>query len=528
LALLGFGSGFTDTDFFDPANWPATFTPGPNSGCVAFNPFDPHASQKAAIAFITHNTHVLGVITQHVVNGYISGDFDQVKDWGMDGPLSVVIGGEYRKETSKSTPDAFTQQDLTFDSGTQPVAGSFDVKEFFAEVSLPVMLNRSFAKELSFDAAIRQSSYSTAGDSTSWKFGGIFSPVDGLKFRATEAYAVRAPNIGELFAPQQRLFSNVTDPCTDTAVNAGTSFRPANCVALLAALGVPYVPGVTQLDTGATTATLVGGNPLLTPEEARTTTFGVVIQPPQQDFVFTIDYYDITIRNAILAPTGQSVANECVDLTTINNPFCALITRSGLAAVFPGTISQISVTQLNVAAFETDGIDFTATYHKETRDWFGEDYGSLDFHLIGNYLDKLTFTALPGQAPVESANTFQGGIDGQPAPRWQTNLDTLWTYGDWQVDYNIDWYSAVLSATRQTFESVPNQVAPQFKYIPDHFVQNVQVDYTVVPGWTAYAGINNLFYQKPSIGQQFLPVDPLGRFFYVGLQVNTGLPDIDL
>ena len=528
FALLGIGSGFTDTDFFDPANFPATFTPGPNSGCVPFNPFDPNASQKAAIAFVTHNTHILGVITQQVVNGYVSGDFDQVKDWGMDGPLSIVLGGEYRKETSKSTPDAFTQQSLTFDSGTQPVAGSFDVKEFFAEASLPVVLDRPFAKELSFDAAVRQSSYSTAGDSTSWKVGGIFSPVDGLKFRATEAFAVRAPNIGELFAPQQRLFDNVTDPCTNSSVNSGTSFRVANCVALQAALGVPYTPGVTTLDTGATTPALVGGNPFLTPENARTVTFGVVLQPPGQDFVFTTDYYDITIRNAILAPSGQSVADECVDLSTINNPFCALITRAGPGSVFPGTISAITVTQLNVASFETDGIDFTGTWHKETKDWFGEDYGSLDFHLIGNYLDKLTFTALPGQAPVESDNTFQGGIDGQPAPRWQANLDTLWTFGKWQVDYNIDWYGAVLGSTRQAIESTPNLVAPQFVYLPDRFVQSVQVNYTIVPGWTVYGGINNLFYQKPSIGQQFLPVDPLGRFFYGGLRANVDFSDIPL
>ncbi len=528
LALLGFGSGFTDTDFFDPANWPATFTPGPNSGCVPFNPFDPAAKQKAAIAFITRNTHVHGVLMQHVVTGYVSGDFNQFKDWGFDGPLSVVLGGEYRKESSASTPDAFTQQSLTFDSGTQPVRGSFDVKEFFAEANLPVLLDRGFAKELSFDAAIRQSSYSTAGDSTSWKFGGIFAPVDGLKFRATEAVAVRAPNIGELFAPQQRLFSNVTDPCTNTAVNAGTSFRPANCVALEAALGVPYTPGVTALDTGATTPTLVGGNPLLKPENARTVTFGVVIEPPEKNFVFSADYYDITIKDAILAPSGQSVADQCVDLSTINNPFCALILRAGPAAPFPGTISQIDVTQLNVAAFETDGIDFTATWHKDTKDWFGEDYGGLDFHLIGNYLDKLTFTPLQGQAPVESANTFQGGADGLPAPRWQTNLDILWSFEDWQVDYNIDWYSAVLSATRQTFESVPNEVAPQFKYIPDHFEQNIQIDYAVAPGWDVYGGVNNLFYQKPSIGQQFLPVSPLGRFFYGGVKANLDYADLGL
>ena len=527
LALLGFGSGFTDTDTFDPANFPATFTPGPNSGCVAFNPFNPAASQKAAIAFITRNTHVFGVIMEHVVNGYVSADFDQFKNWGTDGPLSLVLGGEYRKESSSSTPDSFTQQGLTFDSGTQPVRGSFDVKEFFAEASLPVLLNRPFAKELSFDAAVRQSSYSTAGDSTSWKFGGIFAPVDGLKFRATEAVAVRAPNIGELFAPQQRLFAQVNDPCDKTEVFAGTAFRPANCSAIEAALGVPYTPGVTNLDTGATIPNLVGGNPALLPEDARTITAGIVVQPSGHNYAITLDYYDITIRNAILAPSGQSVSDQCVDLSTINNPFCALVTRTPSGG-FPGSISLITTTQLNVAAFETDGFDFTAQYHVDLKEWIGEDYGSLDFHLIGNYLDKLTFTPLVGQAPVEEANTINGGQDSQPAPRWQSNLDILWNLDKWTVDYNIDWYSAVLSVTRQTAESQPNQVAPQFLYVPDHLEQSIQVAYAIDPSWQVYGGVNNLFYQKPSIGQQFEPVSPLGRFFYVGLRANLGLGDIGL
>src|SRR6185312_5788 len=42
---------FTDTDTLDPSQFPFTFTPGPNSGCVPFNPFDPNFDNRAAKAF---------------------------------------------------------------------------------------------------------------------------------------------------------------------------------------------------------------------------------------------------------------------------------------------------------------------------------------------------------------------------------------------------------------------------------------------------------------------------------------------
>jgi outer membrane receptor protein involved in Fe transport len=291
---------------------------------------------------------------------------------------------------------------------------------------------------------------------------------------------------------------------------------------------VPYTPGTTMLSTGATTATLVSGNPLLKPESARTVTAGVVLQPTDTNWIATFDWYDVTITNAIAAPGAQKVADECVDLPSIVNPFCAAITRTTGGSV-PGSLSQISVTQINVASFETAGVDFTVTYSKETRDWFGEDYGTLNFHLLGNYLNTLTTTALPGTPPVQSANVGANpGLLSQTAPRWQANLDIVWAYEKWTVDYNIDWYGNTLRTDRQTLAAAPDEFAPQFIWFPDRVVQSVQVNYEVSPGWTVYGGIDNLFYQKPTIGENGVPVSPLGRFFYGGLRANVDFSDLGL
>ncbi|HWB54721.1 MAG TPA: TonB-dependent receptor, partial [Tepidisphaeraceae bacterium] len=481
----------------------------------------PHADNSAAIRFMTADSHTYGVIMQHVLNGFVSADVPIFERLGFPHPLSLVIGGEYRKEASKATPDSWTQLGYLWLSGASPVHGEFDVIEAFAEASLPILEDRPFAKELSIEGAARQSHYSTAGDSTSWKYGGVYAPIDGIKFRATDAVAVRAPNIGELFAPDEHGFAFVNDPCDHLYTHLGTQFRIPNCIALMSALGVKnYDPDKQDLNSDQSIPNIVGGNLHLTPETARTLTAGVVVEP---EFVpgltFSVDFYNVTIANAIEAPSAQNVADECVDLSTIDNQFCAATQRS-LQATKPGAITQVTAQQINVASFKTDGVDFTLTYHQELADIFKKDFGSLDIHLIGSRLDVLSTTPLPGERPIEYANTYDGGVDGGPAPRWQANVDFVWTWDQITVDYNIDWYNAVFAWDRQTIASEPDVVARKYLHIPARFVQSLQVGVDVAKGWNVYGGIDNLFYQKPATGQNGLPVDPLGRFFYVGVKAD--------
>ncbi len=85
-----------------------------------------------------------------------------------------------------------------------PAAGSFDVKELFAEVNVPVLKEAKYADRLSFGAAFRASDYSTVGQTNSWKLDTVYAPIRSVTLRATYAQAVRAPNIAELFSPGDR------------------------------------------------------------------------------------------------------------------------------------------------------------------------------------------------------------------------------------------------------------------------------------------------------------------------------------
>jgi outer membrane receptor protein involved in Fe transport len=508
---------------YPTSGYPLTFTPGPNSGCVPINLFDPTANNKAALAFAFPTLHNTGILTEADVNGYLSFNFPQVEDMGFDKPVSVVLGGEWRREKSSSfSPPISVTPSLFFSSGSNPVKGHFEVGEAFGEISIPMFADRTWARELTLDLAGRVSNYSTAGTDETWKIGLVYSPIADIKFRATDAVAVRAPDIGELFAPQQQVFEQINDPCDPAFIGQGTPFRSANCQALMDALLGPgvYTAGVTPVQSNVTLPVLIGGNPKLAPETARTYTVGVVLQPEfLPGFVATVDYYRVSITNAIEAPSAQSVADQCVDLSSISNPFCAQITRRTTAAGVgspAGSISRAESTQINVALFYTAGVDFTAAYHADLDDYFGADSGTLDLHLIGNHLDKIATTPLPGQAATDSSNT-------PGSPFWQLNLDAIWHLDRWTVDYNWQWYNGVLNFTRQSIISEPNIAAANLLHTPDQNIHSIQVGYDVTSALHVYAGIDNIFYQEPSANNQDLgyPASPIGRFFYAGVRLNT-------
>jgi outer membrane receptor protein involved in Fe transport len=516
LAYLGMGSGFSDTTKAPYAF--TSFTPGANSGCVAYNPFQPFSAQsQAAMQFMTTNLHTMGVINQHVLTGTLAGSFP-IAEAIFAGPLSAVVGGEYRFERSSSNGDPSWYPGYTFDNQPKATAGSFNVGEAFAEVSLPVLKDLPFAREVSVDGAVRYSSYSTAGSTTTWKFGGVWAPFDWLRLRGTNAFAVRAPNIGELYAPEQTLYSSVSDPCDKNFVNTGTGNRVANCVAVFKALGIPYTPGTTDLATSGTIMTYIKGNTDLKPESARTLTLGFVVQPTP-NLTFSADWYRVIITNAINAPDAQQIVDKCVDLSSISNDFCGLITRDPTTGV-NGKISLITEKQINVASYETAGVDFDLTYHFDPRDYGVEsDYGVFNFHVIGNYLNSLYLTPLPGEMPE-----YQVAESGNP--KWQTTLSVDWTYGDFDVSYDWDWFSRTLRTTHIVMKAAPDRYAPEYIYLPSRNTSSIQVGYRFAEEYRAYFGVNNLFYQEPGPGQNGYPVEPLGRVFYFGLNIDTkgGLP----
>ncbi len=396
-----------------------TFTPGPNSGCRPLNIFGAGVGDPAAIAWTMVNPVSHSTITQQVASGAVSGDFGAFFSL-PGGPIQFSIGGEYRRETSRFDPDALFTEAAFYQYDEYGVVnasrGAFDVKEAFGELNLPILKNTPLAETLSVGAAARYSHYSTIGNTTTWSFNGVYAPVKAVTFRGTYGKSVRAPNIGELFAPVTGSQYFFTDPCDKTQLTYGTQYRGANCRALLTGLGA-NPDTFNPLGTAAGASSVFGiqsGNPNLKPETARTWTAGIVLRP---DFVrgltVSVDWYDIKLRDAINLSDQQTLAQLCVDQPTINNQFCPLISRQQGT----GLIDGYTVQPQNVSRFSTAGADLNIDYTVQTA-----RAGSINLRLVGGYLSKSAFIRTPGALP-------ENDRDQPYQPKWNFDFSPTWTVG---------------------------------------------------------------------------------------------------
>lgn len=504
---------------------PKTFSKGQ---CVPLNMLGYGSPSQAALDFVTVDHTDWARITQHVVSAVISGDTGSFLKL-PGGPVGFAIGAEYRKEKSHYIPSELTQQGALMDSSQASVTkGGFDVKELFGEINLPILANMPFAENLSVGGAIRLSDYSTVGSTTTWNVNGSYSPVRDITFRGTYSEAVRAPNINELFAPQNGTYEFITDPCGPDRRAEGTQYRTANCQAALAAVGIninalvnpalpydpitnPYVFNPANDATSPQNSSLLGlqgGNPNLQEEKARTWTAGVVLRP---SFVpglsITADWYDIRLTQAIQYSTAQDIVDLCVDQPTLTNVYCDAISRAGPK----GYISNYEILPANVAAFETAGLDVTLNYRFQPFD----NAGTFNVRFVGNYLNKLRFVPSLG---AEFENERDSAA--YPAPKYSANFDLTWIKGPLTLNYGINWFDNTRRVTREQEAANPDYLPAKYIWYKEKWEHELFVSYDVNDKFNIYAGINNLFDSKPDVGATAYPISAVGRSFFLGAKAK--------
>jgi outer membrane receptor protein involved in Fe transport len=483
------------------------------ANCVPANIFGAGNISQAARDYLSASRRADGRLTQTLVGGFLAGDTGGFFNL-PGGPLAFVAGLEYRKETSRYTPDDVTGTPVN----PSPSGGSFDVKEAYTELKLPILQGVSGAERLEFTASGRLSDYSTrVGTKGTWGVGGLYQPIKDITFRASYSKAVRAPNIAELFQPTINGVTQITDPCDNRFIGQGTSTRAANCLAL-------GIPTTFQAGIPITIQTRTSGNPNLDVERGTTYTLGIALAPrflPR--FNLSVDYYNITLRGAI-ANTNSSIINpfrvpsQCVDAPTIDNPFCGLVGRDAVTR----NIVRVSQTPINLTRLETSGLDFDARYAVP----LGEE-ADLDFRALATYVIKRNDFRSPFQPD------FRTQIVETPSnPRFQLNFASNLTIGKFQLSHTLRYFSSVYFKNDDVafFEGVngqpplaPNRRAPELRKTGDAFYHSIRGAFSFGEDREFYVGVDNLGDRKPPFsiygagfgGAQF---DAIGRFFYTGIR----------
>jgi len=430
----------------------------PANGCVPLNLFGQPGSITPQMAGF------IGGITSSVVqkaslaqvHGVVSGDFGFAMPWSAE-PVAFAVGAEHRDYTAIREPDNLSQVpgELGGAGGAVlPLRGGYTAEDFFGELIVPIASDRPFMQELTLEAGIRYSKYKidTPSDpkfnATTYKLGATWQPVEALKFRANYQKAVRAPNIGELFAPVVTFLTNLaTDPC------AGTNpVGNPNLIAVCLAQGAPAANiGTIQQPAAAQANATGGGNPLLTPETAKSYTFGVVIAPRSllPGFTATVDYYNIRVTDAITRPLPGDTINACfgnatgagIGAAAASSPACLAIRRStvnGRLSGSPASVPGLPAPLTNAGELYTDGVDLTMNYRRDV------GFADLILNFAGNWTRTAKFWAdpdspnqgIPPNCPgLYSANC---GISvGQLQPDYSWNQRTTLSFK--HVDLSLLW-----------------------------------------------------------------------------------------
>jgi iron complex outermembrane recepter protein len=511
-------SNINPDNFNQPAS---TFTPGANSPCRPLNFLGNGVASQEALDFVLADNTNRSKVQQHVVSGSISGDFGALFEM-PGGPIGFAFGAEYRKEKSRDVPDQLIQDGSFRDfAAVQPSSGKFDVKEIFGELNVPIFADVPFAHLLSVSAAARISDYSTVGTTKTWKFDGVYAPIEDIRFRGSYSQAVRAPNIGELFQPQSGTFAFVADPCDVTRLDDGASTRRANCATILGGLGLTpaqiaaFSPSTDAQNT-TTRRGLSGGNTNLTEETAKTWTAGVVVRPRFiPGLTLNFDWYDITIRDAVNTPTATELAELCVDQPTVDNRFCQNIFRApGTGFVLgdgndPQQRIGFIVGPENVARFKTAGADFGMRYSFSA----GEKLGDFSLSLTGGYLDSISFVPSIG-AEVDD------DILEQYNPKWRGSAAIDWKIGNFAVNYGVTYFSKTRRFSTEQLAANPDLSDPRFFFFKERWEHDVRAAFELDNGFQFYAGVNNLLDAKPDFTSLSYPVSGIGRYLYAGAKVN--------
>jgi len=290
----------------------------------------------------------------------------------------------------RGIPAGYTSQStsMLMFGGVPVISGEFDVWEVFGEMNIPLYESASGNQRLELNLAARSSDYSRSGRIASWKSGLSFELTEGLRLRGTLSRDVREPSFSELF-DQQGTAAQVNDPNM-----SGTTYQ------------------ITIMN---------GGNPDLEPEEADTTTVGVIYQPAfgnwLDGFQMSLDWYEIEVDGLVGSLGVQRIVDECFAGVTQQ---CQYVLRDPAS----GMVNTVRNVFQNINAAKVSGVDIELGYSMEPNFFSGEQE-RLSIRALAGYLGENSQTNLVG--------VKQDTAGGPGRPEWTTTITATYNLGPWDL-----------------------------------------------------------------------------------------------
>ena len=508
-------------------------------GCAPYNIFSTAPIPQAALTYVEQPGFKEGSTSEFVVSASANGSLPFKSPWASD-KVQLAVGTEYRREYLDLRVDSeFASGDLAGQGGpTGGQSGAFQVYELYGEARVPLIQDMPFFKSLTFDTGYRFSDYQPAGITNTYKFALDWKPIDDIRFRASYERAVRAPNILELYLPQQVALLLDNDPCAGQT----PQFSKEQCVNT----GVPASQyGFITKNTANQYNGLQGGNPNLKPEIADTYSVGAVLTPHMlPGFSASVDYFNIKVNKVIQPLDPNIVLSACAQNGTPS--LCALVHRvpGNNYSLYLGTAGYVSGTNVNAGFLKTSGIDVDATYRLPMASFGMEKYGGISFHFSGTYLhDLITNPGVPATdtaghtfTSYDCAGLYGGSTCGTPSPKWRHQLRATWRtpWSGFELSGNWRYYGSVdyQGTSSNPFLSKATPAVDAHLGAQSYFDLSAQV--RVHDRMTFRLGVNNIADKEPPLvgstaggtnalynGNTYPGIyDPLGRYLFAGFTAD--------
>ncbi len=441
------------------------------AGCIPYEVFTYQGVTQEAAAALLGTAISVGKSSTAIINGYVTGD----TGWNIGNADSIMVAGgfEHRTESYERISDTTFQTGALAGQGgpTPSISGSYNVKEFFAEGNIPLLTNVKGAQALNLDLAYRYSDYSTSGGSSTYRAGFNWQPIDLLSVRVGYNRAVRAPNVGELFAAQSLGLWTGVDPC------AGPT--PVQTAAQCANSGVtPAQYGNVNISPAGQYNGLFGGNPLLDPEVADTWTAGIIINP-MDTMTISVDYWQIKIEDSISNVGATTILDQC----GLFGQLCDQVIRNQSGNLWQGTNGFVQDTTLNIGSNKWEGVDLAFNW---ATDGLG---GTWTTNMIGTYMMTKETT------PLDESTTYdcQGLISTRcfPSPKWrhtaslQYDSNEWWSItARWRFFDGVDYDGSTDQIAQDNMSDNQNYIDLSARFL---FLENHDIS----------IGINNIFDKEP-------------------------------
>lgn len=505
----------------------------PSNGCVPIDVFgagrmSPEAADFLRVTGVENTTKRTQQLASVVVTG------SPLDSWA--GPVDTAFGLEWRSDEASYIADEvlFTGDTLGF-RGDAPVDGTERVIEIFGEAVVPLLQGASFADYLGLELGLRYSEYDLAGGIWTYKAGGEWQPLDGLRFRAMHQRSVRAPNNLELFQEQYaEPFFMVDNDSSDDPCSASNDPQldpeiTEKCI----------IQGLPADQVGVFEASVVpgdwvqGGNPELVPEEAKTWTIGAIITPGVlPNWMFSVDYFSMEITDSIGTIDALAV---CFDSANTAHIFCENIRRDASAGY---NVVQLYEPKTNRGLIGTRGIDTQVSYQTDLPGALAifDDYAQLSINLMWTHMLENRWQLNPVTQIMDCAGFFgifcSLGIDeGVGATLSENRITTQLHYstGAFNAHLTSRWIDGTTNsmAMANAFFGGPEPVLAIPAIGSDHYL-DLGFGYAFTDNFSARLGITNLTDREaPNMADaawanntDSLLYDVFGRSYYFGISMG--------